>query len=152
MTQVFTVLASSVRHATPGEFGHMPQDRERFLMMRSSRARRLQAVKSSRMSVSSMGATPSQFNDFGPTPASMINADGEHSNMFIHTTPADERDGQAGTPLTQSHGCIHISPEARQEMLEMGFLQKGVSVEVRGYGDMPEQGPPGPLEASGGQD
>jgi hypothetical protein len=60
---------------------------------------------------------------------------------FIHTTPANEEEDAArkAVLLTNSHGCIHIIPSEREQMMHKGYLQEGVEFEVRPYTEM---GPP----------
>ncbi len=41
--------------------------------------------------------------------------------------------------LENSHGCIHIHPKDRDDMMKKGYLKQGAYFEVKGYG---EKGPP----------
>lgn len=80
------------------------------------------------------------MNDFGNWSWNLLK-DGQRSVYYIHTTPEDEAATAAGTPflLQQSHGCIHIRPADRDEMVRKGYLKAGVPVEVKPYG---AKGPP----------
>ncbi len=80
------------------------------------------------------------FNDFGPT-GWCLKKHGERSPYFIHTTPGNEISNGLHKPvlLSASHGCIHIFPSHRDEMVNKGYLKQGVPVEIRKYG---ETGPP----------
>ena len=78
-------------------------------------------------------------NDFGKWAWSVNRQDsaGFHrTGMFVHTTPRDEAATAAGQPvsLTDSHGCIHIRPVDRDEMMNLGYLQRGVHFVVKKYG------------------
>lgn len=42
-----------------------------------------------------------------------------------------------------SHGCVHIQPVDRDEMMRKGYLKKGVVVEIKPYGEV---GPPPELK------
>lgn len=46
-----------------------------------------------------------------------------------------------GAPLSlgNSHGCIHIRPSHRDEMMKKGYLKAGIEIEVKPYG---QKGPP----------
>ena len=62
---------------------------------------------------------------------------------FIHTTPPDEVAwhllGGKDIQLENSHGCIHVHPKDREEMIRKGYLKQGAYFEVKGYN---EKGPP----------
>lgn len=79
-------------------------------------------------------------NDFGPWAWNLNRRDGrgklEATPYFVHTTPNDEAATAAGRDfqLTNSHGCIHIRPRDRDEMMAHGYLQRGVRFSVRQYG------------------
>lgn len=79
-------------------------------------------------------------NDFGPWAWNLQRRLGggklERSAMFVHTTPQNERETAAGAEvvLTNSHGCIHVRPRDRDEMMELGYLQAGVAFVVKPYG------------------
>ncbi len=79
-------------------------------------------------------------NDFGPWAFNMKKG-GERTAYYVHTTPADELATEHNEPvqLAHSHGCIHIKPADRDEMMKAGYLAKGVEFEVRKYTD---KGPP----------
>jgi hypothetical protein len=60
----------------------------------------------------------------------------ERTGMFVHTTPDNEAAAAAGQPvvLENSHGCVHIRPADRDEMMSLGYLAGGVSFVVKPYG------------------
>lgn len=78
-------------------------------------------------------------NDFGEW-AFNLRSNGKRTAYYIHTTPENEVNRSNGR-LNQSHGCIHIHPNIRDEMMELGYLKAGVHLEVKGY---KEKGPPCP--------
>jgi len=63
-------------------------------------------------------------NDFGPIAWNLVPSD-----LYVHTTPDAEAGahppGMAST-LTCSHGCVHIDPKERDEMMKWGYLGVGV--------------------------
>jgi len=72
-------------------------------------------------------------NDFGPLAWNLVPSD-----MYIHTTPDAEAkaDADAAAPNTDaslpvSHGCIHIYPYERDEMMKWGYLGTNVLFVVR---------------------
>jgi hypothetical protein len=79
-------------------------------------------------------------NDFGPV-SWCLKKRGQRTPFFIHTTPQNEIQLALHQPvvLTDSHGCVHITPTDRKDMVSKGYLKEGVEVEVRRYG---EKGPP----------
>ena len=79
-------------------------------------------------------------NDFGKWSWNLVR-DGHRTPIYIHTRPDDEADTDAGRPfdLIGSHGCLHIRPRDRNEMMSRGYLKAGVAVEVFPYGRV---GPP----------
>ena len=80
------------------------------------------------------------LNDFGKWSWNLKKY-GQRTPYYIHTTPADEEASETHRRflLTQSHGCIHIYPDDRDEMMRKGYLKAGINVEVKAYG---QQGPP----------
>jgi hypothetical protein len=54
---------------------------------------------------------------------------------FIHTTPATETatTQQRRVELAPSHGCIHVVPAERDQMMARGYLQEGVKIDVKAY-------------------
>jgi hypothetical protein len=61
---------------------------------------------------------------------------------YIHTTPNDERAWHfesTDISLKNSHGCVHLHPKDRDEMMKKGYLRQGAYFEVKGYD---EKGPP----------
>lgn len=74
-------------------------------------------------------------NDFGNFSFNMTR-DGGRSAYYVHTTPVDEKATAENkdVKLAQSHGCVHIRPADREEMQRIGYLQKGVKMTVKKYG------------------
>jgi hypothetical protein len=85
--------------------------------------------------------SPWTKNDFGEWSWD-LERNGERSPYYIHTTPGDEARYRAGksSDLANSHGCVHIHPKDRDEMMAKGYLSAGVEVIVKPYGQL---GPPG---------
>ncbi len=86
------------------------------------------------------------FNDFGPWAVRYYrdrNHDGKLdgkealSGEMIHTTPEDEADNSRGVrvSLGSSHGCIHVSPRGRDQMLAAGAFTTGTPLVIHGYGE-----------------
>ncbi len=69
-------------------------------------------------------------NDFGPIAWNLVPSD-----MYVHTTPDAEQETPrppgAANVLRGSHGCIHIDPRERDEMMKQGYLNTDVSFVVR---------------------
>ena len=72
-------------------------------------------------------------NDFGPIAWNL-----SPSDLYVHTTP----DTEAGTrppglakSLSCSHGCVHIDPRERDEMMSRGYLGAGVPFVVRSWNE-----------------
>jgi hypothetical protein len=74
-------------------------------------------------------------NDFGNWSWNLKKA-GHRTAYYIHTTPDDEAATAAGKAfeLVQSHGCVHLRPLDRDEMIMNKALKAGVEVEVKPYG------------------
>lgn len=87
--------------------------------------------------------SPWNLNDFGNWAWDLVHLDGERSPFYLHTTPDDEALFAAGQPtvLVNSHGCVHLHPPDRDDMMGKGYLAGGVDVRVMPYG---EKGPPAP--------
>jgi hypothetical protein len=83
------------------------------------------------------------FNDFGKWSWNLMRG-GKRTGYYIHTTPGDEQ-FRAGLKkyfpllLGQSHGCVHLDPKDRDEMMAKGYLRAGIPVRIMPYG---KQGPP----------
>lgn len=79
-------------------------------------------------------------NDFGEW-AWNLKREGSRSAYYVHTTPDDEESFAAGkrAVLANSHGCVHVQPADRNEMMAKGYLRAGVKVIIKPYG---EKGPP----------
>jgi hypothetical protein len=75
-------------------------------------------------------------NDFGEWAWNLNQPAGSRTPYFLHTTPSDEAATASGQPvmLTNSHGCIHITPADRDQMVDQGWLKKGVPFVVQPYG------------------
>jgi len=80
------------------------------------------------------------LNDFGEWAWNLMR-DGKRSAYYIHTTPQDEyfkrvpaEEDAIFSLIGQSHGCVHILPRDRDEMMERGYLKKGIHVQVMPYG------------------
>jgi hypothetical protein len=67
-------------------------------------------------------------NDFGPIAWNLTPSD-----LFVHTTPDAEEDSAKGKEvvLIVSHGCVHIVPRERDEMIARGYLRRDVRFVVR---------------------
>jgi len=65
-----------------------------------------------------------------------LKKNGHRTPYYIHTTPDDEAATLAGTAfdLQQSHGCVHVRPLDRKEIMKTGAFKAGVAVEVKPYG------------------
>lgn len=108
-----------------------------------SEAEKAEVVTSTRdYMIEAVGPLPAiyQLNDFGEW-AFNLTRGGSRTAYYVHTTPDDERATREGRPfeLTQSHGCVHVRPADRAEMMQKGYLKKGVTFEVRRYDEV---GPP----------
>lgn len=83
------------------------------------------------------GALPAEYtkNDFGNW-AFDLTQGGHRSAYYIHTTPEDEATTASGgdPDLANSHGCVHIKPADRADMMAHGYLQGGVKLTVKKYG------------------
>jgi hypothetical protein len=76
-------------------------------------------------------------NDFGPIAWNLVPSD-----MYVHTTPEAEPDVPGPeTSLPVSHGCIHIAPRDRDEMMKRGYLGANVLFVVRRWDEhlLPDQ-------------
>lgn len=73
-------------------------------------------------------------NDFG-THAWNLERSGARTAYYVHTTPVDEMNTEVGDNvlLETSHGCLHIKPADRDEMMKQGYLQAGVRFTVKSY-------------------
>ena len=83
-----------------------------------------------------------ELNDFGQWGWN-LRLNGAHTPYYLHTTPVDEasvkKDKSVFVALTNSHGCIHISPVDRDDFMSKHYLDEGADFEVRPY---TETGPP----------
>jgi hypothetical protein len=78
--------------------------------------------------------SPWNRNDFGKWSWN-LKKDGQRTAFYIHTVPVDDVSSDPGAfTIEQSHGCIHIRPRDRDDMVQRGFLKEGVAVEVMPYG------------------
>jgi hypothetical protein len=73
-------------------------------------------------------------NDFGKWSWNM-RRNGVRTAYYIHTVPDDEEATRLSLPfeLSYSHGCLHIRPQERDEMMRKHYLAAGVEVEVKRY-------------------
>ncbi len=85
--------------------------------------------------------SPWTQNDFGEWSWNLTR-NGARTPYYVHTTPDDEERYRAGasSALFNSHGCVHLHPKDRDEMMAKGYLSAGVEVIVKPYGQL---GPPG---------
>jgi hypothetical protein len=71
-------------------------------------------------------------NDFGPIAWNLVPSE----QLYMHTTPSAEEQNAAAvqdppTSLELSHGCIHIDPHERDEMVQRGYLRQDIPFVVR---------------------
>jgi hypothetical protein len=62
--------------------------------------------------------------------------DGESlSGEKIHTTPANEakHSRREAVTLSESHGCIHIKPADREEIMKQGGFKAGNQLVIHNY-------------------
>lgn len=80
------------------------------------------------------------YNDFGKWSWN-LKRNGRRTAFFVHTTPDAELAvlNNVRYELEQSHGCVHIKPADRDEMMNHRYLKAGTVVEVMPYGTT---GPP----------
>lgn len=73
-------------------------------------------------------------NDFGRWGWN-LRRNGQPTAYYIHTTPNDERASAQGKSvfLSNSHGCIHLNPKERDQLMAAGVLKQGTPFEVRPY-------------------
>lgn len=90
-------------------------------------------------------------NDFGMW-AWNLTSHGARSPYYVHTTPPNEAATAAHQRflLTQSHGCVHIRPADRDEMMQKGYLKAGIAVDVKQYGDTRPTPKPGQVTGAAG--
>jgi len=79
-------------------------------------------------------------NDFGPIAWNLVPSD-----MYLHTTPELEAEPDAApgvvTSLRVSHGCIHIDPRERDEMMKRRYVSMDTLLVVRRWDEhlLPDQ-------------
>jgi hypothetical protein len=75
------------------------------------------------------------LNDFGNWSWNLTR-DGRRTIFFVHTTPDAElaATNNRRYEVEQSHGCIHITPADRDQMVTRGYLKAGTRVDVLPYG------------------
>lgn len=85
------------------------------------------------------------LNDFGEW-AWNLTRGGKRTPFYLHTTPSDEFYMRAPAEVEkfheligQSHGCVHVLPKDRNEMMQRGYLRAGVPLLVMPYN---RKGPP----------
>lgn len=69
-----------------------------------------------------------RLNDFGAMAWRLNGSPG----LLIHSTPGLEAGDE---PLPPSHGCLHLSPDARRHLVSAGYLRRGVHVVIKRYRD-----------------
>jgi hypothetical protein len=83
-----------------------------------------------------------ELNDFGRWGWNLRQfSDKSGTAYYVHTTPDDEESDAARRAvfLANSHGCVHLVPGERDQMISSGYLKEGVEFDVRPYD---ETGPP----------
>jgi hypothetical protein len=72
-------------------------------------------------------------NDFGKMAFRLQGSPG----FYLHTTPETEAEAEVGEEvvLAHSHGCVHLDPSQRDEMIAKGYLQAGVRFVCKKYTD-----------------
>jgi hypothetical protein len=85
------------------------------------------------------------MNDFGEWSWNLMR-NGVRTAYYVHTTPEDEyfkraplEDDVVIALLGQSHGCVHLLPRDRDEMMQRGYLKAGIHVQIMPY---KRKGPP----------
>jgi hypothetical protein len=85
------------------------------------------------------------MNDFGEWAWNLMR-NGVRTAYYVHTTPEDEYFSRAPLDddvvialLGQSHGCVHLLPRDRDEMMQRGYLKAGIQVLIMPY---KRKGPP----------
>jgi hypothetical protein len=70
-------------------------------------------------------------NDFGAIAFRLQGSPG----FYLHTTPETEEQAALGeeVQLRHSHGCVHLDPTQRDEMIARGYLQQGVKFVCKKY-------------------
>lgn len=70
-------------------------------------------------------------NDFGAMAYRLQGSPG----FYVHTTPETEEQVRLGkdVELAHSHGCVHVNPKERDEMIAHGYLQPGVRFVCKKY-------------------
>jgi hypothetical protein len=88
-----------------------------------------QAIPKSAFYSGGVLATEWRKNDFGAVSWRVQNSPG----LYIHTTPKDENNLLSTDDMSYSHGCIHVDPIERDHMMARGYLQGGVTLEIKTY-------------------
>jgi hypothetical protein len=85
------------------------------------------------------------MNDFGKWSWNLM-SNGKRTPYYVHTTPEDEAFSRAPVDrdtlialFGQSHGCVHLLPRDRDEMMQRGYLKHGIHVRIMQY---KQKGPP----------
>ena len=70
-------------------------------------------------------------NDFGAVAWRVEGSPG----LFVHTTPTSEQTTELGNDpiLAHSHGCLHVKPAERDQLMKAGYLQQGVKLTIKHY-------------------
>ncbi|MGC1618068.1 MAG: hypothetical protein WA765_06215 [Candidatus Acidiferrum sp.] len=84
-------------------------------------------------------------NDFGEWSWNLMRL-GKRTPYYVHTTPEDEAFYRAPVDrdvilalVGQSHGCVHLLPRDRDEMMQRGYLKQGIHIQIMHY---KQKGPP----------
>ncbi len=77
------------------------------------------------------GARTWNKNDFGKMAYRLEGSPG----FYLHTTPETESQAELGEEVTldHSHGCVHLDPSQRDQMIARGYLQPGVHFVCKTY-------------------
>jgi len=85
------------------------------------------------------------MNDFGEWSWNLMR-DGKRTAYYVHTTPFDEAFKRLPMErdaifmlFGQSHGCVHLLPRDRDEMMQRGYLKAGIHIQIMPYN---RKGPP----------
>ena len=80
-----------------------------------------------------------ELNDFGKWGWNLRALPGKTPTAYyVHTTDGNEKDEEAHRSilLVNSHGCVHLDPSQRDDMVNKHYLEEGVEFEVRPYNEV----------------
>jgi hypothetical protein len=128
-----------------GSKGEVTKAAFRFLAHDNKKVTLAQAAASARLvfidpKTSKLRSSEWKQNDFGRWGWN-LRLNGQHTAYYIHTTPEDEQatEDHKAVALANSHGCVHLRPLDREDMVSKGYLKEGGEFQVRPYTD---RGPP----------